>query len=259
VVTIITLLLVLVASLIVTRVATVILTLTGLSAESARFQARSALTGVGFTTTEAESVVNHPVRRRVVMALMLIGSAGVITVIATLLLSFVGAGGQEASTRLLLLVGGLVGVLFLARSSLFDRVLKRAIHGGLARWTDLDVRDYDSLLHLSGEWRIMEIFVEPGDWTAGRTVEELSPWDEGVRVLGVVRHDGRYVGAPIGATEIRPGDTLIAYGRAERLCELDRRQAGPDGDAAHVRAVEEQRRVVAEELREAEPEEVHIR
>ena len=47
-------------SLLVTRVAAIALSVTGLSRESARFQARSAFTGVGFTTSEAESVVNHP-------------------------------------------------------------------------------------------------------------------------------------------------------------------------------------------------------
>ena len=61
------LLLVVAISLLVTRVATVMLTATGLSREVARFQARSAFTGAGYTTTESESVVNHPVRRRIVM------------------------------------------------------------------------------------------------------------------------------------------------------------------------------------------------
>jgi hypothetical protein len=61
---IIALLTVLVLSLLITRVATVALTMTGLSQEAARFQARSAFTGTGFTTKEAEDVVNHPVRRR---------------------------------------------------------------------------------------------------------------------------------------------------------------------------------------------------
>jgi len=51
-------------SLVITRVATVALTMTGLSRQVARFQARSALTGTGFTTSEAETVVNHPVRRQ---------------------------------------------------------------------------------------------------------------------------------------------------------------------------------------------------
>ena len=61
------LLLVLVLSLLITRIATIALTYTGLSRQSAKFQARSAFTGVGFTTSESEKVVNHPVRRRVLL------------------------------------------------------------------------------------------------------------------------------------------------------------------------------------------------
>ena len=59
---IISLLVVLTLSIVVTRVATVALTYTGLSRESARFQARSAFTGVGFTTSESEKAVKeaHP-------------------------------------------------------------------------------------------------------------------------------------------------------------------------------------------------------
>ncbi len=67
----------LVLSLTITRIGAVALMLTGISAESARFQARSAFSGVGFTTTEAVAVVNHPVRRRIVMVLMLMGNVGV--------------------------------------------------------------------------------------------------------------------------------------------------------------------------------------
>jgi hypothetical protein len=57
------LLLVVTFSLLITRVATVILTATGMSRQAARFQARSAFTGAGFTTSESEQVVDHPVRR----------------------------------------------------------------------------------------------------------------------------------------------------------------------------------------------------
>jgi hypothetical protein len=61
-----------------------------MSRDSARFQARSAFSGSGFTTTESESVVSHPVRRRIIMLLMLLGNAGLVTMIATLLGGFVG-------------------------------------------------------------------------------------------------------------------------------------------------------------------------
>jgi hypothetical protein len=77
----ITFLTVLGLSLIITRLATIALKLTGLSPEVARFQGRSAFTGTGFTTTEAEKVVNHPVRRKIIMWLMIVRSAGLITII----------------------------------------------------------------------------------------------------------------------------------------------------------------------------------
>jgi hypothetical protein len=245
-----TLLAVIVVGLLVTRVATVILTLTGLSRESARFQARSALTGVGFTTAEAETVVTHPVRRRVVMSLMLIGSAGVVTVIATLMLSFIGAGGRETGIRAVLLVGGLVAVLVAAHSRSFDRALSRGIEWALARWTDLEVRDYAALLHLGGEYRVTEIFVGRDHWAAGRRLEELRIWEEGIRVLGVARPDGTYLGAPIPLTEIKAGDTLVVYGRDDALAELARRPTGPEGDAAHAAAVDERLAATAGDLPE---------
>ena len=47
---------------------------TGVPPESAAFQARSAFSGAGFTTTEAENVVNHPVRRRIISLAMFVGS-----------------------------------------------------------------------------------------------------------------------------------------------------------------------------------------
>ena len=239
------LLIILLASLIVARVATVLLTSTGLAQESARFQARSALTGVGFTTTEAESVVNHPVRRRVVMALMLIGSAGIVTAVASLMLSFAGAEGRQSWTRLALILGGLLTLFLLARSKYADRLLQRAVRWALARWSDLDVRDYASLLHVAGGYTVMELYVEEDDWVAGRTLRENGLRDEGVALLGIVRRGGEYVGSPVGGTRVHAGDTLILYGLDERLCELDRRKRGPAGDEAHRRALEEQAAVLA--------------
>ncbi len=224
-------------SLLITRVATVALTLTGLSRESARFQARSALSGVGFTTAEAEGVVNHPVRRRVIMALMLVGSAGLVTVVGSLFLSFANADSSQRTTRVLVLLGGMVALWLLARSQWVDRRLSRVIGLGLRRWTDLEVRDYAALLHLAGPWTVMEIAVQPEDWVAERTLGELRLRDEGVVVLGISRPEGEYLGAPRFDTEIHTGDTLVVYGTEERLCELDERRAGPAGDTAHAEAV----------------------
>lgn len=241
------LLLVVAVSLIVTRVATVILVASGMSRQSARFQARSAFTGTGFTTTESEGVVNHPLRRKVVMTLMLLGNAGIVASASTLILGFRGGGVPNAGWRILELVAGLMGLVFISRSSWADRRLTALIGRVLKRYTDLPTRDLDGLLDLSGSYEVSELAVDPGDWVANRTLRELGLRDEGVAVLGITRPGGHYQGAPVGSTTILAGDALVLYGQAECLKEVDHRPAGPEGDQRHQAAVARQEEVVRTE------------
>ena len=190
-------------SLLITRIATEALTLTGLSRTSASFQARSAFTGSGFTTAESEAVVQHPVRRRIVMWLMFLGNAGIITVISSLVLTFVSTtlvrGGLS---RFVFLFLGLAILWLFATNKAFNRLLTRLVRKALRRWTDLDLRDYASLLHLRGEYLVGEITVDNDDWLANKKLEQLRLRDEGIAVLGVQRSDRTYLGAPHGDTYI---------------------------------------------------------
>ncbi len=236
-VAIISLLAILTLSIVITRVATVMLTATGLSRDIARFQARSAFSGAGFTTSESESVVNHPFRRRIVLQLMLVGAAGVVTSLTSLLLSFTGATGAQTANRILVLLLGLVGLRLLAGSRYVDRALTRVTEWGLRRYTRLDVRDYDKLLHISDEFTVAEVEPKAGHWMTGRRLDELRLREEGLIVLGVYRRDGSYLGVPAGPTRIQEGDRLVVYGEDERVVQLAERPAGPDGDHAHADAV----------------------
>ncbi|MEQ8467859.1 TrkA C-terminal domain-containing protein [Coleofasciculus sp. E2-BRE-01] len=238
-------------SLLITRIATVALALTGLSRESAKFQARSAFTGVGFTTNEAEQVVSHPVRRRILMLLMLLGNVGVITTISSLILTFLNtASNQQWLVRSLILGIGLAVLWVLATSKWIDRYLSRLINWALHRWTTLNVQDYANLLRLSGDYTVMEMEVQHDDWLAERELGELGLRQEGVVVLGIQRENGRYVGAPKGHTRICPGDVLILYGRLPLLNELDQRGADWTGEQSHQKAVAQQQRNLAKQNRE---------
>ena len=169
-----TLIVVLFLSLIVVRVAAEALTLTGISREAARFQARSAWTGTGFTTAEAEQVVSHPVRRRIISLLMLLRSAGLVTAASTLMLSFVNVEARgDGFLRFAVLVGGLLGLWLFARSAVVDRWMARAISRALKRYTEIDVRDYAGLLHLAGEYAVMELQVQNDSWLTQRNLQEL--------------------------------------------------------------------------------------
>ncbi|MCB1064424.1 MAG: potassium transporter TrkA, partial [Verrucomicrobiae bacterium] len=63
-------------SLVIVRVGSTALMMTGLSWDTASFQSYSAFFGVGFTTKEAELVVDHPIRRRIIRDLILAGNVG---------------------------------------------------------------------------------------------------------------------------------------------------------------------------------------
>jgi hypothetical protein len=247
---ILTLLVIVALSSLVGRVATVALTVTGMPREVARFQARSALTGAGFTTSESEQIVNHPVRRRIVMQLMLVGSLNVVLTAGTLITGFVGPQGlRQTAVRLAVLVAGLFALVWASRSPWVDRRLAGLISRLVRRVTEVDLRDYAGMLRLAGDYAIGELAVEAGDWLAGRTLTQADLPQEGILVLGIVRHDGEYIGAPTGATELHAGDMLILYGRVPVFQELDERRAGTEGDRAHLQAVAENRRVVDDERR----------
>ncbi|MBU1910403.1 MAG: potassium transporter TrkA, partial [Verrucomicrobia bacterium] len=138
-ISILTLLVVVMFSLLITRVVTRALVLTGLSSEAARFQARSAFSGVGFTTSESEAIVNHPVRRRIILLAMLWGNIGIATVVATAIMSYISASHADHWwLHVILLLSGLALLWYLASSRRVERWMNRAISAGLRRWTQLD-------------------------------------------------------------------------------------------------------------------------
>lgn len=234
-------------SVIVVRIGSVALVMTGLSKDLAVFQAQSAFSGVGFTTRESESVVRHPTRRRIIRLLMLMGNAGLTSAIAGLVLTFYDPNAKTLELRLGLLVLGLVLLWLISASKLMDRVLTQAIRAALTKWTRLDVRDYARLLELDRGYAVAEIEVGPEDWLCNHKLSELNLTQEGILVLGVRRAKGSYVGAPYGKTDILAEDVLTCYGPEKILRELPQRPSGPTGDEKHTVAVENQEQIRAKE------------
>ena len=166
---------VLTVSLVIVRFATVGLTMTGLSKDLAQFQALSAFTRSGFTTQESESIVNHPVRRRIIMHLMLLGNAGIVIAIATVMQMVIMAGDDWGALwlRLLELMAGVVLLWILASSQMVEQFMWRMHAWALTRWAHLELQDYIKLLRIAHEYAIFEIRVHEDDWLAGRTLQQL--------------------------------------------------------------------------------------
>jgi len=226
-------------SLLVTKIATTALTNTGLSRYSAKFQARSAFTGVGFTTPESEQITRHPVRRKIISSLMLLGNAGIVTVMVSLMLTFIDQNerGLPWYYNLLILVGSIILLAVFASNKKIDAWLAVIIDKLLGRFTSLKFKDYGSLYKLPDDYHIVELQVRKGDWVEERMLSDCDLGSEGVTVLGIDRSDGTYLGAPNSETVILPNDTLILYGREEAIKKLDVRKKGKRGDKEHQAAV----------------------
>jgi len=240
-----TVLLVLSVSVLVVRIASVGLTLTGISKDLAEFQSLSAFTGSGFTTEESEEIVNHPVRRRIVMHLMLLGHAGMFIGVPSVLLSFLsvvddGHLWNERWFRLGALVVGVALMWFVTTTKVVDTAMWKMNEWALRRWSRLEVQDYHRLLRFAHEYVVWEMKIQYDDWLAGKTLVRSKLASEGVLVLGIERADGSYVGAPRGETRVAVGDSLIVYGRQKNLEELDVRRDNLDGNVSHMLAVTRQ-------------------
>jgi hypothetical protein len=231
---------------ITSRVSSVALEATGMARDSARFQARSALMGVGYTTAEAEDVTSHPARRQIVLFLMTFGNAGIVTGIAGLLLTFIDTGATQTLRRSAILIAGILLILLAVHTRFLDRIIQRATRFVIRRFTTLDVRDYAALLSLESDYAITELHARAGDWIVGRPLSQLELTKEGVLVLSVHRADGEFIGAPRGDAVFQDDDLIVAYGRSEVLKDLAIRPAAT-GDAVHARRSEEQRQLLGDD------------
>lgn len=241
-VSLISLIVILVISVLVTKVASQALTHTGLSRESAKFQARSAFTGVGYTTSESERIVNHPVRRRIVLTLMLIGNVGVISAVASLILTFVGKDitAKDTIIRLVIILVSLFGLWKLSKSKWMENRIVKIINKALDKFSAVKVKDYVELLKLQDGYEITVLTIREDDWMNEKTLGECDLRNEGVNVLGIQRYDGTYIGTPDGDSKIVATDQLMVYGRIESIRKLEKRKRDRSGDEEHKKAVAEQ-------------------
>ena len=136
-------------SLTVVRIGASLLELTGLSGEIASFQAISAFFGIGYTTSEAESVVNSPLRRRIITTMMIIGNVGITTSMATLILTFLDSDQKILIEKIVAILLGLIFMFFLARSKSFYSFLKHTTASFMNKNFQTFLCDYEEVLGVS--------------------------------------------------------------------------------------------------------------
>lgn len=227
-----TFVLVVLISMLVVRGGAVALKLTGLSWDVASFQAQSAFTGAGYTTSESENIVSHPVRRRVIRAMMNLGSIGVSSTLVTVVVTFTTAG-DDIQERTYWMLGSLVFLVALIRTKVLDRIFIPIVTRYLMRSSTLQILDYEELLRMEKGFSVAQLTVEPDTWLLGGALKQLALNQEGILILNVRRRSGSVLAAPRPIIHLEPGDKILCYGLEGDLGLLAKRPSGPEGERAH--------------------------
>jgi len=207
-------------TMVFTHMAAGALIATGMPSPVAKFQARSAFSGAGFTTTEAENVVNHPVRRRIIMAAMFVGTLGTPTLVVTVLVGFVAPGPGSTTERTLVVVSGVILILL----AVVNRPVTRMLEGvgrryARARLLPAVAGTGHELLALYDDFVVASADIGDVAEESPRSLRGLDHTFPALTVLGVQR-GGELIAEGPADLSLQPGDRLVVFGSRSRLHDL---------------------------------------
>lgn len=173
--------------------------MTGLSQSVAEFQAISCFFGVGFTTSEAEMIVSHPMRRRIASHLIVIGNIGLTSAVGAFILTFSYdqpdflsklMRSEEPVSFLMRLAVVLIGVGVIAiffPLGIVKRVIDWIIQVSLERTGAIRVVDYETVLRSNAGFSEMQVELDPSSECFGRALGGAKLGSQGVLVLSILR------------------------------------------------------------------------
>lgn len=198
------------------RGAGIALMMTGLEKNKARFQALSAFSGTGFTTKEAEFVMKHPVRRKIVTWLMIMGNAGIVTVIVTATSSLATSRGYQLPINVLVLVVGIFLIYKIATYRKFTRRWEHFIERKLVKSPAFEEAATEDLLHFLEGYGLVKKIISEDSPLIGCSLAECKLNERGLLVLGIERGKS-WIPTPKGREKMEEGDGIIIYGPLDIL------------------------------------------
>lgn len=218
---------VLVVSFVVVRIGAIAFQLTGLEWSLAKFQALSCFTATGFTTKEAELITGNTQRRRIASVLIVLGHAGLVTMIATFANSLnprTIAGQVEIPFLKSIPVGALpwlnltvivVAIYIIYKvftNTKFARKLTNVLRARIVKRELIKSVSFEELAVATGGYGVSKIKIREGHPVLDKALSESELRRGDITVLAIIRAD-RTIPNPIADTKILSGDELICFGK----------------------------------------------
>ena len=188
---------------------------TGLERAKSRFQALSALTGTGFTTTQAEAIVEHPKRRQIVTYLIFLGNTGIV---AFIILVVLYARSGIAAPSILLITITVVVLLVIALSfwlGLIDKLTNSFLKMMRKSHEESDLK-VERVLHQTGDYALVQITVGKGSKIIGSNLKDTDFERNEIAVLAIERVD-KSIAQPGFTEQLKAGDLLLCYAKSTSI------------------------------------------
>ena len=218
----------LIASFIVVRIGAIAFQLTGLEWSLAKFQALSCFSGTGFTTRESELIVGHPRRRQIASILMVLGNAGLVTLIATFANSIrprtiVGTsplywvwGGWGPLVNVVIIAAAVYVVFRVFTHSTVGKHLTDFLRRRMEHSSVVAPVSVEELMVASGGYGVVRAEI-PADWPMiGRTLAKSGLRQKDITIL-VIRRGDEPMANPPPDTRIQSGDSLLCFGKLDQM------------------------------------------
>jgi len=198
------------------HVAAIALMLTGMDRRKAQFEALSAFFGVGFTTRHSEEIVSHPQRRRIISVMIILGNAGLITVIASLVGTFATASIVSVPIGILVAAGILILLWRIAVWRGWTEKFEKWLEHKLLKWKVFKEKRVIGIIEVDGDYVVGKVLTRKGCEFAGKKLGELNLSQKGLLVLAINR-SGRIIRPPKASNYIREGDILTVFGKRKQI------------------------------------------
>jgi hypothetical protein len=207
-------------SFLIVRVGAIALMMTGLDRPKAVFQSLSAFTGTGFTTREAEIIVNNPLRRKIVSVLMILGNAGIIAVIISATSSVVTSKAYELPIHFVLFVLGVYLIYRVGKSRGFTLKLESFIERKLVRFPAFEEGTAEDLLHLLEGYGLIKMRINKESQLIDVALAEWRFRSQDIIILGIERGKEWFPVPAKHNEKVQEGDQLVLYGELKSLRKI---------------------------------------
>ena len=221
---------VLATSFIAVRIGAIAFQLTGIEWSMAKFQALSCFSSTGFTTREAELITATPQRRRIASILIVLGNAGLVTMIATfansirprtakLIIPFSSSGIPAfliPFINLVIIIFALYIIYrFFTRSKLV-RKFTNVVRARIIKNQIIKPVSFEELSVATGGYGISKIDISSDSPIKDKTIAESGLRGQDITILAI-ESGGTITPNPPASAIMKIGDKLLCFGKLDNI------------------------------------------